>query len=574
MKPAQIARLKALLAKSEPTGDEAKELLKLKALAAKNNIDPETGNPPPTSEDKEGEESEESKEEAEGLSEAQVKTLVADSTARAFEGIGLDKDTIKALKARLNENTASTPEEISAAIREVLGGDNVDMKALAEAIKKGLPEKALTEEKIKGLLTGMFDEFKKDQRRESKMAFPMGEANFPIEHRSGNLTVAQKQLLNVCMMHVHQSGLDNSDGGRGIERPKHMNEGITAEQLKSAERTGDMHTKRVRHECVYGVKALTTTGAGTGLELINVDLSSDLQSRMYLESLLAAQLIASEIVMPSNPFKLPLSTTRPVFHKIGENVAAVPSNPGTGAITLDAKKLVGYVEYSYESDEDAIIAILPWLQEMMGKGAVDALEDAFINGDDNGTHMDLDTTLATDARKLFKGLRYYAHQVPASMEIAFTGGITAANVGALRKLLKRYGLKPADLFIVAGARGYNDLVMLAETLTMDKVGGAARILTGVAPQIYGIPIIPSAKMREDVGPAGINTGVPATDVKGSMLMVYRPAWYVGVKRGITIEVDVNKVTQTNQVICSLRRDFKPRETPSAAEPLVAAGINW
>jgi len=569
MKTAQIARLKALLAKGETlTGDEAKELLKLKTLAAKSKFDPETG------EAIVGDANKDNKDEPdEGLSEEAVKTLVAESTAKAFEGIGLDKETVKALKDRLEQNTVSTPEEIQKAIKDVLGGENVDMKALAEAIKKGLPASALTEEKVKGLLTQMFDEFKTSQRKESKMAFPSGEANFPIEHRSGNMTVAAKQLLNICMMHVGEEGLAKSDGGRGIKRPTSMNDGITDEQIKAAVRSGDMFAKQVRQECVYGRKtAITAGGTGTGAEFVNTDLSSDLQARMYMESQLASFLVASEITMPSNPFKLPLSTSRPTFYKGSEGGTPTVSNPGTAAITLDAQKLIGYCEYSYEADEDAIIAILPWMQEMLAKAAAEALEDAFINGDTTGSHMDSDVTGATDARKLFKGLRYYAKAV-AALKVSFaTGGITSANIGALRKAMGKYGMKPADMFLLCGTSGYNDIVLLAETLTAEKAGAAARILTGNAPQIFGIPIIPSSKMREDLNASGVYDG--STVTKGSLLLVHRPAWYVGVKRGLMIEVDTNKLTQVNQVIASFRRDFKPRETPSATEQTVVLGYNF
>ena len=58
-----------------------------------------------------------------------------------------------------------------------------------------------------------------------------------------------------------------------------------------------------------------------------------------------------------------MTTTRPNFY-LGTEAPAeslphsglTESTPGTAEITLDAKKLIGLSEYSYEADEDAIIA--------------------------------------------------------------------------------------------------------------------------------------------------------------------------------------------------------------------------
>lgn len=573
----QRARLKALLAKGDGITDkEAKELRTLQIAAKGAGVDPETGEDKPAAGDDAGDAGDDAgdagdaggDDDAKGLSEADARKLVADSVTKSFTDLGLDADTVKSLKTRLDGANSLSPDAIQAAIKEVLGGDGVDLKALQESVKKSLGNEVLTKDGVKKIL----EDWGKEQRTGSKMLFP-ADAAFPVEHRKGNMSVGQKQLLNVLMMHVSEEALASSNGGQGVARPKNINDGITAEQLRNAERIGEARAKAVRQEVVYGQKAITTSGAGSGLELINTDLSSDIQARMYMESLVAAQFVSSEIQMPSNPFQLPLTTTRPTFYKGSETVAATESNPGTSNIVLTAQKLIGYCQYSYEADEDAVVAVLPWIQEQLGKGAADGLEDALINGDTTATHMDSDThAISGAAAKLFKGLRYYAKSVTA-LKVSFaTGGITAANVGALRKAMGKYGMKPSDLMLICGTSGYNDLALLSETLTAEKVGGAARILTGNAPQLFGIPIIPSSKCREDLNASGVYDGTTTT--KGSILLVNKTAWFVGVKRGFTLEVDVNKVSQVNQVIASFRRAFMPRETPSATEQTVVMAYNY
>jgi len=555
---AQKMRLRELLAKAEAdrSEDEAKELKTLTALAKEADYDATADDP-----ELEG-----------GLDEDAVKALVATAVGDTFTNIGLDEDTVKAIKESLeNGDGAPDAEAIQKAVKEVLGDGTVDYKKLAEQVKAALPKESLTEEKVKSLFKSFKEDIEKGQRRQSKMAFG-GAVGSPIEHRSGNLTVAQKQLLNKCLSTVSESALAQSDGGRGIERPKSINDGIPEDVLASAQANGKALVKSL----TTGRKDITTDTLGAGAELVNVDLSSDLQQRMYLESEVARMLVDSEIDMPTATFKFPLSTTRPTFYRGTEAPASAvtASNPGTSEIILNAKKLIGWSEYSYESDEDAIIAILPWLQRQLGESAAESLEDAFINGDDTGVHQDSDVTASNDHRKLFKGFRYYANQV-AGLKVDFAAsGITTAGIADLRKALGRFGVKRVgDLMIIAGVKGYNELVQLTETLTVDKVGpGNARILTGNAPQIFGIPIVVSDKVREDLNDSGVYDG--ATTTEGSILMVHKPSYIVGVKREMLVETDRNVFTQMNQVVASFRRDFVPKETPSATEPTVSMGYSY
>jgi len=305
-------------------------------------------------------------------------------------------------------------------------------------------------------------------------------------------------------------------------------------------------------------------------------LASDLQTRMYLESQLAAELMASEVNMPTNPFKFPMTTTRTSFYVGSEAPGSDPteSTPGTSNITLDAAKLTGMSNYSYEVDEDAIIAVLPMIQDNLASGAADAFEGALINGDTTATHQDSDIHAVTGhASKLFKGLRKLALAGSVTSNLT-TGGISADNILAMKKKMKRWGIRPRDLLLIVGPQGYNDLIGLDETLTFDKVGNAsaARILTGEAASIFGIRIVVSSQVREDLNASGVYDG--STTTKGSILLMHRPSWLVGVKRGFTIEVDVDKKRQINSVIATFRRAFMPKETPSASLPLVVLGYNY
>jgi hypothetical protein len=101
---------------------------------------------------------------------------------------------------------------------------------------------------------------------------------------------------------------------------------------------------------------------------------------------------------------------------------------------------------------------------------------------------------------------------------------------------------------------------------------AARILTGVAASIYGIPIVVSDAMRENLNASGVYDG--STTTKGSIVLLHKPSFVVGVKRGFTVEVETDKKRQINSVIASFRRDFQPKETISTSMPLAVLGYNY
>jgi hypothetical protein len=377
------------------------------------------------------------------------------------------------------------------------------------------------------------------------------ELSFPIAHRSGNLSVAHKQLLNVMLK-------------------KPVNEGISDAILAAAEKRGEAAEKRLLSR--IGAKAITTSGAGTGAEWMNVTLSSVLLQRLYLESKLAAAMVSREIQMPTNPYKFPLGTTRPTFRSgVAENAAPTAADPGSSALTLTAQKLTGMVQYSDEADEDSIIAILPKVTDDLGQAAAEAYEDAVLNGDTAGTQ---DTGTASDSPvKLWDGIRKLA-LAQSSLKVSLaTGGISAANIGAMRKLLGKWGMNPANLLLICGTNGYNDLVLLPETLTAEKAGNqaSARILTGSAPNIFGIDIIPSAKNREDLNAVGVFDNTTTT--KGSLLLVHVPSWVPGVRRGFTLETWRDPRAGSNYVIASFRRAFAPMESLASAKAAVI-GYNY
>jgi hypothetical protein len=240
---------------------------------------------------------------------------------------------------------------------------------------------------------------------------------------------------------------------------------------------------------------------------------------------------------------------------------------------LDAKKLMGRTDFSYEVDEDAIIPILPFVQEQLASAAADAYESAVINGDTAGTHQDSDTELIPKAaERSFNGFRKLALAISVLKLDLSTGGINEANLRAMKKALKKYGVRVRDLLWIAGPAGINDMQGIANVTTLEKYGPRATILTGELASFLGIPIIVSERVREDLNASGVYDGVTTT--KGSILLVNLNGWIPGRRRDFTVEIDKDIKTQTNFVVASFRRAFTPIETPSATIRWLSVGYNF
>lgn len=494
------------------------------------------------------------------------------------------QDTEGALSA--DEVSQLVGKQVTEAIRQELpkhvqNGVTLDgIKTIIVDVMKEYAKdsKTVTRENLGELVTDVcrkqFDAFRKDNRfvldpsdaagtaggKSGNRPTASADIEIPVSWRKGNLPVHGKQLLNILMKRHRDEGIDAAFLDKSIERGEK-----TVHDYRS-------HARQL--EQARSGKALTSTGEATGDELVHRDLSSELQRRFYLSSDLAALMMAREIDMPSQPYDFPLSTTPPTFYlESAENTNATGSDPGTGLVTLDAKKLMGMIEFSYELEEDAIIPVLPWVQERLATAAAESWEDALINGDDSATHQDSDYhAISKHAAKAFKGFRKLSLAVTALKSDMTSGGLSESNLRALRKLMKKYGLDPRKLAFIASPTSALELQAIANVTTMDKFGNRATILTGELAALFGIPIIGSEKARENLNATGVYDGVTTT--KSAIQIVRLDQFLTGRRRDFTVEIDRNIRSQTHQLVASFRKAFTPIETPSATITSVVTGYNF
>ena len=211
------------------------------------------------------------------------------------------------------------------------------------------------------------------------------------------------------------------------------------------------------------------------------------------------------------------------------------------------------------------------LYQQFGETAADALEHALINGDTSTTHQDSDITDAKDVAKAWKGFRKLALAAGLTSDWS-TGGISAANARKLIKLLGVYGKNRSNLFWLAGIQGETDLMGLPELLTIQNAGANATLFTGKVSALYNIPIIPSARCREDLNASGVFDNVTKTD--SNIMLINKSRFFLGRRRDVTIETFKDIDTMQTKLVASFRRAFVPMEVPSATITPVAMAIKF
>jgi HK97 family phage major capsid protein len=318
-------------------------------------------------------------------------------------------------------------------------------------------------------------------------------------------------------------------------------------------------------------KAMDTATTEEGLEWIPTGFSRELVRKVKLALKVAA--LSGRIVMPTNPFKLPIDGADAVAYLTSESTTdsatkMTASTPGTNNVTFDAVKLACRVLVSTELEEDSVVAILPLLRDKIVQALAEAQENATINGDTDGTHMDSDVTAATDVRKAWDGYRRLA--LSAAEVDCSTFDI--ASLRAIRTAMGKYGVNPSNLAWIAGITVFNKMLGLDEVMTVDKYGPSATILSGELAKLDGIPIIVSEFVREDLNASGVYDGT--TTDRTVLPLVYRPGFLYGDRRSITLKVSQELYMETDQdvAIATQRLDFQAVQDASA-EPIVGLGYN-
>jgi HK97 family phage major capsid protein len=341
--------------------------------------------------------------------------------------------------------------------------------------------------------------------------------------------------------------------------------------MERAVATGQSGAVAPSADLVEAVKAMTTSGAATGAELVPENLAGTLWEDMYVASKIFADL--PELPMTSDPQNIGLLGTMN-FRKGTQNTATTADDLDTGEAKLTATELLSEVNWSYNLDEDAVVAMMPAFRQEAARAGAEYMDAFALNADATATstgNINLDDdTPAADSYYLTAGQDGIRHQFlvdNTGQGESVGAALDDAKMALILNPLGKYGLDLANLRIVPDVATYLSMLALASVKTVDVYGPSATVVTGELARYRGIPVIPSPVMplTEADGKA---CKTAASNVKGQLAAYNRLMWRRGSRRGLTIEIDRDIQKRQMILVVSFRIAVGCRGTRSAQKHTV------
>lgn len=206
---------------------------------------------------------------------------------------------------------------------------------------------------------------------------------------------------------------------------------------------------------------------------------------------------------------------------------------------LSTKKLISQSYLGNETEEDAILPILPLIRESMVRSHARAIENAMLAGDD------ADGAFGTGGAS-FEGLLHLARNdsdLTQSVTAFATDTVTAADLLAMRKNMGKYGVNPNDVVYIVSQTTYYQLLEDAEFQDANLVGDIATKLSGEIGQVFGSRVLLCDEFA-----------TPAVS-KFAAVAVYTRNYVVPRLRGVTVESDYEVANQRRVLVASQRIGF-------------------
>lgn len=207
--------------------------------------------------------------------------------------------------------------------------------------------------------------------------------------------------------------------------------------------------------------------------------------------------------------------------------------------TLSTKKLISQSYLGNETEEDAIMPILPLIRESMVRSHARAIENAILAGDD------ADGAFGTGGAA-FEGLLHLARNdsdYTQSGTAFATDKITALDLLDMRKNMGKYGVNPSEVVYIVSQRSYFELLEDAEFQDANLVGDMATKLSGEIGQVFGSRVL---LCDEFATPAVAKFGAIAVNPRNYVLPRLR---------GVTVESDYEVANQRRVLVASQRLGF-------------------
>ena len=208
--------------------------------------------------------------------------------------------------------------------------------------------------------------------------------------------------------------------------------------------------------------------------------------------------------------------------------------------SLSTKKLISTSYLGNETEEDAVMPILPLIRESMIRSHARSIEAGLLVGNladgpfgTSGACFDGIVTLASGDSDKTQSTTAFASE-----------SLTAANLLAARKNMGKYGVNPADVVYIVNQTEWFNLMDDAEFQDVNLVGMEhASKVKGTVGMVYGSPVV----LCDEFATAAVS--------KFYAVAVNPKMFAMGRLRGMTLESDYEVANQRRVLVASQRIGF-------------------
>ena len=207
--------------------------------------------------------------------------------------------------------------------------------------------------------------------------------------------------------------------------------------------------------------------------------------------------------------------------------------------SLTTKKLISRTYLGNETEEDAIIPILPLIREAVIRSQARSVENMILVG--NTADSPFGSGGASPA-----GLIAYAGSNKTQHATAYAShpAMVATELLAARKNMGKYGVRPEDVVYIVSLTKYHELISDTNFADVSQVDNASSTkLTGQVGQVYGSPVIVSDEFAT------------AATSKFYAVAVNPRNFVMPRLRGVTVESDYEVAEQRRVLVASQRIGF-------------------
>lgn len=312
-------------------------------------------------------------------------------------------------------------------------------------------------------------------------------------------------------------------------------------------------------------RALDDTTANAGDELLFTGESSEMWRDVHLSTSVAS--LFRRMQMPTNPFQYPFDFGDINWYRGTANIAATSTDPNTDRRTITASELVGMIAFSYNLDENSVVAVLPELRQLLIRNAAEVLDDLVLNGDttDAGANINADGaaagavagTAGKDHWLIFDGLIKIPLVDNTGQRNDHNAAVSDDMFNEIRSKLGRFGVKPSDVAFITDVNTYIRSQSISNIRTLEKFGPQATILTGQLAAVEGVPLIVSEQMLLADTDGKVTSAGNGTDT-GRLLIVNRSQYRLGFVREMMVESERDIQKRQTVLVASMRVGFEGR----------------